>query len=492
MRATIFLLFAFSFLLNKSIAQVDTLEVSLEEIVALAQSDAPDALAAAMQMKNRYWAYKSILANYKPGLFFSGQLPTLNRSIGFQPLPDGSTAFIQQSNLRNSGSLYLSQNISKTGGRIYAGSKLERKDELIPNLPNTKSYFSTPFYLGFEQPLWGYNRFKWDKKIEPLKYQEATREFAEQMEKVGYDASALFFDILIAQLNLRSSLRDKANADTLFNISKGRFEVGRIAETELLQIELSTMNAGAAVQRALLALQTGNERLRNFLGLKKSVFFKLETPENIPNITIQTSDALQYATQNRSDVIRFERTLAEADSDVENAKAQRGFSMNIEGQVGFSKSADLLNESYKSPEDNEYLGVSIQVPILNWGRNEAMLETAFTQRELSRMNVEQQRVQFEQEIILKVKQFDLLRNQVDLSKRAYDVAIKREQMTRNRYYIGKIDVLDLGVAVNEKESARVGYVNALQAFWLAYYDLRQSTLYDFERNVSLVRKLEGY
>ncbi len=65
-------------------------------------------------------------------------------------------------------------------------------------------------------------------------------------------------------------------------------------------------------------------------------------------------------------------------------------------------------------------------------------------------------------------------------------------MTRNRYYIGKIDVLDLGVAVTEKENARVSYIGSLRSFWLAHYDLRRSTLFDFEKNTSLVRKLEGY
>ena len=46
-------------------AQTDTLRLSLEEIVALAQSDAPDALLAETRVKNRYWDYQSILAFQK-------------------------------------------------------------------------------------------------------------------------------------------------------------------------------------------------------------------------------------------------------------------------------------------------------------------------------------------------------------------------------------------------------------------------------------------
>lgn len=485
-------LFCILFFSIKISAQSDTLAVSLEEIVTLAQSDAPQALVAEMQMKNRYWAFQSVLANYKPGLLFRGQLPTLERRFSVITAPDGTTSFVKVSNLQNSANLTLNQNIAATGASVYAGTGLSRIDLLNPGLPNSHSYFSNPFFLGFNQPIFGYNGLKWDKKIAPLRYQEATREYAERMETVAYDASSLFFDVFIAQLNLRSARQDKANADTLYNISKGRFEVGRIAETELLQIELSSMNSNNAVQRALLDLQSGTERLRNFLGLKKAVFFKMEAPENIPNFEVSPEDALKYANNSRSDVIRFERTLVEADADVAQAKANRGFQFSLGGEIGFSNRADGLSDSYKKLDDNEYLGVNLQIPILDWGRGEAILETAQTNRELSKLEVEQERVNFEQEILLKVKQFDLLRKQVELSKRAYDVSLKREEMTRNRYYIGKIDVLDLGVAVTEKESARVNYMNSLKAFWLAYYDLRRSTMFDFERNVSLVHRVEGY
>ncbi len=492
MRATFcFLLFSVFFAKNLA-AQTDTMSVSLEEIVTLAQSEAPDALLAETRVKNRYWFYQSILADYKPGLNFEGTLPDLNRSIGLIVRPDGTSTFVQQSQVVNSVGLSLQQRIAKTGGTIFARSSLQRLDLLVPKAPNVTSYFSTPFSIGFNQPVFGYNQLKWNKKIEPLRYQEATRSYAEEMENVAYEASDLFFGVFIAQLNLRSARQDKANSDTLFNISKGRFEVGRIAETELLQIELGSMNADAAVQQALLDLQSGTERLRNFLGVRKAVFFKMEAPEAIPAFNVKPEEALQYASQFRSDVIGFERRLAEAEASVAEAKSNRGFQMDIFGQLGYSQSGKTLNDAYNSPEDYERLSIGITMPILDWGRGQARLETAYSNRELEQMNVEQEKVNFEQEILLKVKQFDLVRNQVALAKRAYDVSQKREEMTRNRYYIGKIDVLDLGIAVTDKEAARRSYMTALRTFWLAYYDLRRITLYDFERNVSLVRRVEGY
>ncbi len=492
MKPASLLLLLLCFLSKPLVAQTDTLLLSLEEIVALAQSDAPDALLAETRMKNRYWAYQSILADYKPRITLDGDLPDLNRSISIITQPDGTDLFLQRAQMRNRLGLSLRQQVAPTGGTVFASSGIQRLDIFQDAGDNIVSYFSTPFSIGFIQPVFGFNQLKWNKRIEPLRYQEATREYAEQMENVGYQASDLFFNVYISQLNLEAARRDKANADTLFNISKGRFEVGRIAETELLQIELSAMNADAAVQQALLDLQSGTEQLRNFLGLRNAVSFKLEPPVDIPQFNVEVERALKYATEFRSDVIAFQRRIAEADSEVARAKANSGFQMDVFGQFSLSQTGGKLNEAYKDPLDNEIFSIGLQVPIFDWGKAKARLETAYSNRELERMNVEQEQVNFEQEILLKVKQFDLLRNQVALGLRAYDVSQKRLDMTRNRYYIGKIGVLDLNIAISEKEAARRSYMNALRSFWLAYYDLRRITLFDFEREVSLVRRVEGY
>ncbi|MFQ5447522.1 MAG: TolC family protein [Saprospiraceae bacterium] len=473
-------------------AQDDTLRLSLPEIVALAQSDAPDVLLAETRMKNRYWAFQSILADFKPAISFSGELPDLNRSIDIITLPDGSDIFLQRAQMRNRVGLSLRQSIVQTGGTVFASTGIQRLDIFREQANNLTSYFSTPVSIGFTQPVFGFNQLKWNKKIEPLRYQEATRQFAEEMEGIAYRASQLFFDVYIAQLDLEAATRDKANADTLLNISRGRFGAGRIAETELLQVELSAMNADAAVQESMLALQTGTERLRNFLGIKKAVNFKLSPPTDIPDFALDPERTLAIAKENRSDLIRFERQLKEADSKVARAKANSGLQLDLYGVFSLSQTAGKVSDAYKNPLDNETFQVGFEIPIFDWGKARSRLETALSNRDLTIMNVEQDRVNFEQEILLKVKQFDLLKYKTALALRAYDISLKREEMTRKRYYIGKYDILDLNVAVAEKESARRGYMNALKTYWLAYYDIRKTVLYDFERGVSLVRPAKKY
>ena len=175
-------------------AQTKTLTLSLSEVVTLAQSDAPDVLIANTRLNNSYWRYKSFLADYKPQINLDAQLPNLNRSIASITLPDGTDAFINRSLMSSRLGLQLSQQITATGGTVFASTNLERIDIFkTDNNPSSQSYLSAPISVGFIQPLFAYNQLKWNKKIEPLRYSERTKEYAEEMESVAFEAAKFVF-----------------------------------------------------------------------------------------------------------------------------------------------------------------------------------------------------------------------------------------------------------------------------------------------------------
>jgi outer membrane protein len=483
--------FQFIFLLiiaSPAFSQTDKLRLGLSEMISLAQSDAPDVQISKTKLSNRYWFYQSYLSDFRPQIDFNATLPNFNRSIQSITLPDGTKSFVPQSFMENSLGISLSQEVALTGGQIFASTGLERLDIFETDLTGkSSSYLSNPIFIGFQQPLFGFNQLKWNREIEPLRYEEANREYVEEMETVAFETTNLFFDVLISQLNVEALIKNKDNADTLFAISTGRYSVGRIAETELLQIELSAMNADADLATAQLSFQTNTERLRNFLGIEKAVIFDLIPPTEIPGLLIDENLALQYAEKYRSETIAFRRRLKEAEREVSRAKSERGFQADIRGQFGLTQTAVELNEAYKNPLDQERFSISLNIPIADWGKAKSRMEIAKSNQDLERMNVTQDRISFEREISIKVQQFDLLRNQVVLAKRAYDVSEKRLEITRKRYLIGKIEIVELNIALREQDSGRRSYYSALRAFWTAYYELRRLTLYDFEKDQPLVK-----
>jgi len=93
--------------------------------------------------------------------------------------------------------------------------------------------------------------------------------------------------------------------------------------------------------------------------------------------------------------------------------------------------------------------------------------------------VEQSRVDFEQKLLLDVQQFNLQDDQVMIAAKSDTVAAKMYEVTKQRFLIGRIDVLDLNNADAKKDQNKRSYIQALNNYWTFFYNMRALTLYDF-------------
>src|SRR6056297_672490 len=284
------LVLAYSLPAQESAVQM---EFTLEEVVELAHEQSPMAIMARHQFRSSYWEYRTYKAKYLPGLNMEAVLPDLNRSIEKVIQPDGTEEFMNRSVMNSSLDFNLTQNVGLTGGSVFMTSSLQRIDNLGDNVAT--SYLSYPVTIGFNQPINGYNAFKWERMIEPAKYQEARKNYIHTLEQVSNRAVGYFFDLALAQINLEIARKNYANNDTLYNIAKGRYQLGTIAENELLQMELSFLNAGTALNEANIDLEVRKFRLRSFLGFNERVDISLNLPHAIPDLQIDFARAFQEA-----------------------------------------------------------------------------------------------------------------------------------------------------------------------------------------------------
>ncbi len=85
-----------------------------------------------------------------------------------------------------------------------------------------------------------------------------------------------------------------------------------------------------------------------------------------------------------------------------------------------------------------------------------------------------------------VLEYQTYEGSVITAKLGYDIALKRYDVSKNRFLIGKIDITNLTIAQGEKDNALINYMNTLRNYWVAYYRLRKTTLFDFETNEKLI------
>jgi outer membrane protein TolC len=327
---------------------------------------------------------------------------------------------------------------------------------------------------------------KWRKRIEPVVYEESEKQYSEAMEEVARQAANLFFNLLISQLDAEAAERDKTNADTLLVLSQGRFDVGKIAETDLLQIRLNAMQAEARLAEAQLNMQTNAEQLRDFLDLQGDVDFELIPPYDLPSVLINPDNALQLAMQHRSDVIGFSRRLLTADSEVDRARGETGITASLTGRFGLTQTGDQIDAVYMNLLDEEVVTLGFTVPIADWGKSKARRAVALSNRELVQRQVDQERENFKRTILLRAQQFGLVRRNSEIAAQSIEAARLRYEITYQRYLIGKISVTDLNLALGDQESARRAYLQSIRDFWMALFEIRGLTLYDFIQDRSLM------
>jgi outer membrane protein TolC len=460
--------------------------LTIEDVIARAKAQSPFAKQAETRKENRFWSYRSYKTNLNPQLRLQGSLPTYYKSVNAVMQPDGTYRYLPVEQTFNNVSLGLIQPIYWTGAEISANTGLNYFRDYSATTGG-EQWSGTVMNIQIDQPLFAFNALKWQRKIEPLIYEESKREFVEQMESISEEASNRFFRVLQEQINLQIASFNLANNDTIYKIEQGRYNIGTTSLDKLLQVELQLLNSRQDVARANLNLETARLQLRTYLGLQDSdALPQLIMPEDVPQFEIRMDDALEYARKNRAAYISFERQRLQAERDLAQARGNR-FQTNVTAAYGLNNNGLMIDDVYNNPLEQQQVNVTFSIPVLDWGRNRAMMKTAIANKKLTDYVIAQNEVTFEQDIMTLVRQFELLRLQIEITRKADQVAAERYNVAQNRYLIGKIDITNLNIALNEKDDAKRAYIAALQSFWASYYQLRRLTLFDFATRSQLYR-----
>jgi len=203
-------------------------------------------------------------------------------------------------------------------------------------------------------------------------------------------------------------------------------------------------------------------------------------------LNIDIDKALELARENNSTSLEFELSEIQANQSYDQARKEAGFSASIQASYGLNQTAEDFADVYSDPQNRQFFTLGFQIPIFNWGKNTAEIQAARNQQAATANTIAYQKLQFDLSVRSTVREFSQLRSQVELAETSDEIADRRYEVAKNRYLIGKIDVTNLFIAQNEKDSARRSYIQSLRNYWTGYYNLRRLTLYNFERGQPIV------
>ncbi len=467
------------FILNTLILRgQDVLQLTLPQVIDMAKNQSILARQAATTKETKYWEFRTFQSNYKPQLLLTSRLPAYVRTFSEVVQPDGTVQFKPVRNNNSSVGLSLEQNISRTGGTIYAATQLQRFDDF--DRKNTL-FNGTLFAVGISQPLFRFNPFKWEKQIEPLKYSESQQEYIESLEQIAMRANEFFFDLLLAQVNLGISETNLKNTTDILRIANEKFDIGKNSRNEILQLQLEQLKAQKAMATAKRDLEISTLNLKSFIGLQDAEKFGLSTPSEITPLSISAEKATSEAFLNRADAIGFTRRLLESERNVAKAKGDNGLNATLTANLGFSNSGSKVSDLYQKPQNQQLITVEFSIPVLDWGRSESRMKTAQANQKLVQYTIEQDKQNLKQEIYTQVTLFDMLKDQLVLTAKADSIASEKYIIAKDRYVLGNLSITDLSIAFAERDQAKRDFIGALRDYWAAFFRLRWLSLYDFEK-----------
>jgi outer membrane protein TolC len=455
--------------------------LTLAEVQAQARDNSPVSQQASSDFRASARSYDAFLAGFRPQVSLFGNLPGFTRSISAIPQPSGVTEFLPQNQTFSSARLSVTQPIALTGGQITLFSSLTNFNSFNPN-PLT-SWQTVPLGLNFTQPLFQLNRFKWDQREESIRYDLAELQYVRDREEAAAEGTRLFFDALIARFNLDRARFNVINNDTIYQLSQGRFSVGRIAENELLQSELSLVNARADSSQAALAYEQALQRLATFLGnIPDKDELSLEAPGKPAPLSISPDQAVKMALKHSERVPSTRLQRLQAEREVREIRNENRFNLDLNASFGLNQTGNTVGEAYQDLQDQEAFSLGVSVPLLQWGKGQAELEAAQARQRSTALRLDQLLQVYRNDIYYRALDLRQLQNQLSISARADTVARRRYEISKNRYLIGKVSIQDLFIAQNERDAAQIAYLRNLRALWLAIVELRAETLYDFRRD----------
>lgn len=470
-------------------SQSKSITLTLDDAIALAADSSLTAFRYKNMYRSSYWAYRSYRANRLPSLTLDLIPAQYYRNMTQRyDSENDMDIFREQQMFSASGGLSLQQNVDFLGGTLYANTELD----YLYNFGDTRysQFSSIPFQIGYSQNLLGYNAYRWERKIEPLKYERARQELIYNIESLSGTVVDYFFGLALAQANYDLAVRNTAATDTLCRVGECKYAIAAISQADLLTLRLDAVNARNSLQNARIELQRAMHTLTSYLGLDKETVISLTLP-SVPELrTIDVDEALAYAKVNNPTLLAHEQNILEARQTVDRTSKELYFNASVNASVGFNQVGEHITDAYHRPLAQNVVTIGVSVPLVDWGVRKGKLNMARGNLSVVETAAQQEEVSIEQEVTMAVGDSYVQHGLIESAGQAVQLAELAYTQTHRRFLIGEADVNALLLAQNRKQTAEQNYIGALRSFWQTYYKLRRLTLHDFIQGCAITYDME--
>lgn len=489
--------FFFSFVLVSLVSAQQIYNLDLESSIELAKEKSRTMLILQQSMKKASYDLKAATSSYKTHVDLDFVLPQYTETIRQFEDSSGISFYPVRQNQINS-YLTISQPLP-TDGYLFIRSGVQSFVDYYADDRNAQISSS----IGLRQPIeafFGYNQLRLGFKQAKLAYDLSLKQLKREELNLVYDISQTFFTLLSYHERLNIAQLSLNKQQEAYSIAQNKYNAGLIREVESLQMEVDLGEAANNFDIARVDYSSQIDLFKEKLGidLHDSVDLKSDLGYNV--VLVDMEKAVSLALENRLELKENEIQIELAKMEIKKRRAAGMINGDIlinYNFIGVDKSnlSIPIETSFNNTWQNLSsrpgsfgLGMTINIPIIDWGENRARVHGAEASLSQSVIRLDAEKVTIERDIRTTVNRLQSSLHRLQLLEKNVLVAEKSFEISRQRYVNGDIDSQSMAL---ERERLNNAYISRLESFInykLLLSDLMRKTFFDFEKNISMLDK----
>lgn len=476
-------------------AKAETYHLTLKASIELAKEKSYTMRNLQENLKIAEYNLKSATSSLKTHIDFSLTMPEFNQTVRTWQDTTG-VSFYSVKRMDYGGTVTVNQPLI-TNGNIYWETSLNSYDDLY----NADRSATVNTRLRLRQPidaLYGYNAIRSSLKSARLNYERTNKSLRREELNLEYRVSSSYYNLLSQQRSTEIAKLDYERQTEANQIAQNKYASGLIREVDALQMEVDLAESQNSYEMSLINQESAINSFKELLGiaLTDSVVLTDELQYNV--VTVDADKAVAQALKNRIEMREQDITIEQQQMSIRQQKAQgmvRGYFDAYVQKTGTSMGEidnSYANTIYTSTHDfmdrpvNYGVGVTLSVPLLDWGENKARVRAAEARQRQNYLAKEELERSIETETRNSVAQLNNNLKRLQLLEKNVVIAEKSFAITLQRFSDGDIDSQTLALERNRLNSAYRNHLSAYIAYQLSLADIMRKTLYDFEKDEPLM------
>jgi outer membrane protein len=488
----IFFLFSSFFANAQQIYNLD-----LESSIQLAREKSKTMQILQQSLKKASYDLKAATSSFKTHVSMDLVMPQYTETIRQFEDSSGISFYPVRQNQMNS-YLTISQPLP-TDGNLFIRSGLQSFVDYYAKDRNAQITSS----IGLRQPVeafFGYNTLRLGYQQAKLAYDLSNKQLKREELNLVYDISQAFFTLLSYHERLNIAQLSLNRQQEAFDIAQSKFIAGLIREVESLQMEV---DLGEAMNNLDLAKVDHSSQMSLFkerlgIDLRDSVIIKSDLGYSL--VLVDAQKAVSLALENRLELKENEIQIELAKMEIRRRKAAGRINGDIlvnYNFIGVDKSSvsipigtsfDNTWQNLLSRPGSFGVGLTVNIPIIDWGENRARVNAARATLEQNKIQLDAEKVTIERDIRTTVNRLQSSLRRLQLLEKNVVVAEKSFEISRQRYANGDIDSQAMALERERLNNEDITRLDSFINYKLLLSDIMRKTFFDFEKNISMVGK----